>query len=341
MDNLTHSLTGFALARAGLDRLAPRATALLILSANAPDVDIIALLQGRFRYFEVHRGYSHSVLSLPVLAVLSVLVIAAVFRQRLPWSKAWLLCSVGVLSHLVIDWTNNYGVRLLLPFTSRWFHLDLNSLYDVWILAALLFAVAWPVFARLVSSEIGERPHLGRGPARFALAFFLLFDLGKALLHGRAIAQLDARLYDGLPPVRTAAFPNPFNPFVWNGVVETEPAYLTVPMNVLGELSGEENRTYFKPPLSAIERAASEAEFRYFTYFARFPVWSIAPVPLKDGEGKRLELTDLRFGAPGAGSFHCIALEDPRGRVKGAWFTYGSGSELGWSAQDAGNSATR
>src|SRR3954451_5444736 len=119
MDNLTHSLTGYPLARAGLDRFVPRAPVLLVLAANAPDLDILFLTQGRLQYFEAHRGYSHSVLVLPFLALLTVAVTAAIFRQRLPWLKAWLICCIGVASHLLIDWTNNYGIRLTLPFSSR------------------------------------------------------------------------------------------------------------------------------------------------------------------------------------------------------------------------------
>src|SRR5581483_5540369 len=182
MDNVTHSLTGLALARAGLNRLCPRATLLLILSANAPDSDIVAAPEGALRYLQVHRGYSHSLLCLPLMALVPVLLVAGIYRQKLPWARAWGLCCIGVASHLLLDWTNSYGVRLLLPFSSDWFHLDLNGLYDGCIMAMLIFAAAWPVFAGLVSREIGDRTRLpggpGRGMAIFTLAFFLFFDSG-------------------------------------------------------------------------------------------------------------------------------------------------------------------
>ena len=102
MENLTHSLTGYALARAGLDRFSPRGAVLLVLAANAPDLDILFLTQGRLQYFEAHRGYSHSVVFLPLMALLTVIVTAGIFRQRLPWLKAWLICCIGVASHLLI-----------------------------------------------------------------------------------------------------------------------------------------------------------------------------------------------------------------------------------------------
>ena len=100
MDNVTHSLTGLALARAGLDRFSPRATLLLLLSANAPDCDIVALARGQLAYLEAHRGYTHSLLFLPVLALVCVLVTAAVYREKLPWVRAWALCVIGLSSHL-------------------------------------------------------------------------------------------------------------------------------------------------------------------------------------------------------------------------------------------------
>ncbi|MDQ2713002.1 MAG: metal-dependent hydrolase, partial [Acidobacteriota bacterium] len=109
MDNVTHSLTGLALSRAGLERFSPRAVWLLILSANAPDSDIIYATQGAFSHLEHHRGYTHCLLGVPAMAALSMFIIAAIFRQRLPWIRAWILCVIGVSSHLLLDWTNSYG----------------------------------------------------------------------------------------------------------------------------------------------------------------------------------------------------------------------------------------
>jgi inner membrane protein len=334
MDNVTHSLTGWAMARTGLDRLCPRGAALLILSANTPDIDILALTQGSLSYFEAHRGYTHSLLFLPLMAALPVAVVAALFRQKLPILRAWLLCCAGVASHLLMDWTNNYGIRLLLPFSSRWFHLDLNYLYDGTIMAVLLLAALWPFFAWLVSREIGDRTPSGRGIARFALAFFILFDCFRATLHHRAVTKLESRLYDEAPPVQAAAFPKPFNPFRWNGAVETTGAYLSIPVDSYGEMDMLNAQTYFKPAATpSIDRAKNDEPFRYFRYFARFPIWSEAPVDLDGKTGKRIELTDLRFGTPGAGAFHCIALENEGNQVLQTWFTYGPGTQLGWRAK--------
>src|SRR5690242_6747085 len=250
------------------------------------------------------------------MAVICVLVTALVYRRKLPWMRASLLCSIGVASHLALDWTNSYGVRLLLPFSSRWFHSDLNALYDGFIRFVLAFTAIWPLFSRLVSREIGDRRSAGQGIARAALTLFFLFDVGRAALHGRAVAQLQARLYDGAPPLRAAALPGPFNPLLWRGVVETKATLQILNVNPLQQLQVEDAVTFYKPALEPSLQAARQTEpFRYFLYFARFPVWSVQPVSTAEGQGKRIELTDLRFGTPGAGSFHCVALENADGRV--------------------------
>jgi inner membrane protein len=332
MDNVTHSLTGLALSRAGLDRFCPRAVWLLLLSANAPDVDIVVAPQGAFRYLEVHRGYTHSLIVMPFLAALAVVVVAAISRKRLPWLRAWLLCVAGLASHLLLDWTNSYGVRLCLPFSSRWFHLDLNSLFDTWILAVLLFAAIWPVFSRLVNREIGEqRAPTGRPIAIFALVFFALFDIGRAALHNRALAELESRLYDGLPPIQAAALPDPFNPLRWTAVVETPGTFRLSTIDPLGQLNLEDAATFYKPPVTpSLEAARRIDPFRYFLYFSRFPAWSIMPLIGATTRGTRLDLTDLRFGTPGSGSFHCVAYENQLNQVIEKRFTYGSGADLGW-----------
>lgn len=143
MDNLTHSLVGLAGAKAGLERASPYATAVCVLAANLPDVDVPAtLFAGRFVYLEQHRGVSHSVVGTLVLSVALALVfngverLVAALRGREPRSKlkGLLLCSLALgASHPLLDWTNNYGVRPLLPWDPRWLYGDLVFIVDPWI----------------------------------------------------------------------------------------------------------------------------------------------------------------------------------------------------------------
>lgn len=330
MDNITHSLVGLALARAGFNRVGMGATTVLVLSANAPDSDIVAATQGALRYLEVHRGYTHSLIAAPFLAALCVLVTAAIFRKRLRWGALWGLACLGIASHLLLDWTNSYGIRLFLPFSSRWFHGDLSSLTDLVVLAALAVAGVWPWFAGLVSSEIGDRPTRGRRSAVAVLTFYLLFDFGRGLMHARAITQMASRLYGDAVPVAIGALPTSWNPFRWNGIVELTDRYRGFEVNVFSNLDPDGGTTIYKIPFDeAIRRAMTTEPFRFFSYFARFPAWAEQPVLLPAIHATRVELTDLRFGAPGVGGFHCIALVDAAGVVRISRYTLGSGANIG------------
>ena len=331
MDNVTHSLTGLAIARCGTNRISPHATLLLLLSANAPDADIVVAPWGALPYFEAHRGYTHCLLGLPVMAALCVLAVAAIYRTKLPWLRAWLLCCLGVASHLLLDWTNSYGVRLLLPFSSRWYHLDLNSLTDAIILGALAVAAIWPWFSSFVSSEIGSRkvPAV-RATAVAALVFVLLFDLGRFFARQKVIALINARIYDGMTPMSASALPDAVSPLRWTGVVETANSFAEMDVNLLHEFDPDTAEMLYKRPFdAAIEAAQRTKPFRYFQYFSRFPIWSEEPVSLPNGAGRRIELSDLRFGVPGGGAFHSVAVVDSRGLVLQSIFTYGSGAGVG------------
>ncbi len=306
-------------------------TLLLVLSANAPDIDIVAAPFGALRYLEVHRGYTHCLLGLPLMAAFSVLVTAAFYRKKLPWIRAWLAACVGVGSHLLLDWTNSYGIRLMLPFSSRWFALDLNTLTDGLFVTALMMAAIWPWFSKLVGSEIGERRSgRGQGSAIAALCFFVALDFGRYLIHERLIAQLMSRLYDGDVATQVAALPTAVSPFQWNGLVETANSFRETQTNFLRDNETQAGPVLYKRPFDpAAEAVRKTSAFRYFQYFARFPMWSAEPVTLPSGAVTRIDLTDLRFGAPDAGGFHCVGLVSIDGRVLLSTFTFGSGLNVG------------
>lgn len=139
MDNLTHSLVGLVAAKAGLEKLSPGATTLCLLAANAPDSDIIALLGGRWTYLQHHRGITHSIVGTLILALILPLIfylldrLIAKIRARPPRIRLKALLAASLIvsaTHPILDWTNNYGVRLLLPWSSQWFYGDLLFILD-------------------------------------------------------------------------------------------------------------------------------------------------------------------------------------------------------------------
>jgi inner membrane protein len=145
MDNLTHSLIGLVAAKAGLEKLSPGATVLCLLAANGPDADIVALAGGRWNYLHHHRGITHSILGATVLALALPLFfyfgdrLLARIRGRQPGIrlKGLMIASLLVTAtHPFMDWTNNYGIRPFLPWSSQWFYGDFIFIIDpfLWVI---------------------------------------------------------------------------------------------------------------------------------------------------------------------------------------------------------------
>ncbi|MCW5978713.1 MAG: metal-dependent hydrolase [Bryobacteraceae bacterium] len=325
MDNITHSLTGFLLSRVGFNRWPLPAAWLLAIGANIPDADFASALGGDELILECHRGPTHSFLFSPLVALAPPAIVALAARRRLPWLRAWLVSWAGVLSHLLLDWTNIYGARLLSPLNEEWYALSINSVMDLWIWIILFSAVGWMVISRLVTSEIGAGRSSGRGVAVVALLGLVAFDFGRFVLHERARNVLDARVYSDELPQRAQALPTVANPFRWRGIVETRSAYHLFEVNLLEtRFDPASGRVFYKPELPPVAAEALATEpFRKFLWFAKFPLWRIAPAEAPDAAGGTMvQVIDLRFALPGEDAFAATALFDARGGLVRSWFQY-------------------
>jgi len=310
-----------------MNRWTPRAAPILILAANAPDIDIVALAGGPLNYLHYHRHLTHSLAAMPLMALLPVLLVRAAGGKPIRWAGAYPAALLAVASHLLLDLTNSYGIRLFLPFSAEWLRLDLNSLADFWIWAIFLLAVAGPFVSGLVGSEIASgsvrEKHHGRGFAVFALSFLLVYDCGRAVLHARATASLDARTYQGAVPLRVAALPDAANPLRWRGLVETGDFYAVADVNLAGEFDPSGAAVFPKPePDPALDAARRTAAIHEFLRFSQFPLWRITPAAEPEN-GRLVEIFDMRFGSPQAPGFMASALLDAGNRVVKTSFQFG------------------
>lgn len=317
MDNLTHSLVGLMMSRAGIDRRIPRAAALMVIAANIPDIDAVSLAGGPIAYLKWHRSYTHALALSPVMALIP-LALVATFSFR-----AYFFSLLGVLSHLGLDWTNAYGIRLYLPFSARWPRLDQTDIVDPWIWLILLLAVAAPAFARMVSAEIGGRKSAGPklGWAWFALLAVCGYEGARFMMHARAVAMMNARLYNGSPARRISAIPARWNPLYWRGIVEGDHFVDIVPVNVNEPFDPSAGREDIPAePGRAVDAARRTPAFQSFSQFDQLPFWKTTPV---EG-GTEVELIDLRFGSPENPGFEARAIVTGSGEVHDAQVTFGA-----------------
>lgn len=169
MDNLTHSLVGALLGQMGLKKKTGLAMPTLIIAANLPDVDAACAVYG-IESLSMRRGITHGPIALLLLPILLWALMLAFDRWqdrrgkrpagRLPIHRGWLLALayIGCLSHPALDWLNNYGIRLLEPFSHRWFYGDSIFIIDLWIWIALALSLGLSLRRERRSAANWRRP---------------------------------------------------------------------------------------------------------------------------------------------------------------------------------------
>ncbi len=311
MEPITHFLTGACLARTGFNRKTALATATMTLAAEAGDLDAVGSFKNPVFGFAHHRGFTHSFLGIPLVAAFVVGFLYLIWRWRgkttnklgLPprWGLLfWLACLAG-LTHILLDFTNNYGVRPYWPFWEKWYSWDIVFIVEPVILAFLIAGLALPPLFRLVSEEVGARkrgPH-GRLAAALALIGVIAVWAVRDYEHRRAVNALKARTYEGAEPLRASAYPYWVNPFRWHGVVETQNFLATAPVNsAIPEVDPQnEMRVQYKSPESAATLAAKKSYLgQVYLDWAHYPI--VQAERLEDTGGYVVTFRDLRYTYP-------------------------------------------
>ena len=154
MEPVTHFLTGACLARAGFNRKTALATATMTLAAEAPDIDILGNFKDPVFGFAHHRGFTHSFLGLVLVQALVVGLMYFIWRLRgrkvkdpnLPprWGLLFLFAYLAGLTHILLDFTNNYGVRPFWPFWEKWYSWDIVFIIEPLLLILLIGGLVLP-----------------------------------------------------------------------------------------------------------------------------------------------------------------------------------------------------
>lgn len=309
MEPVTHFLTGACIGRAGFNRTTAYATLVTTLAAEFPDIDIMFDLGGPLVSFQHHRGFTHSLAGLPFNAAIVLAAVYGWHRWRaargrttiLPtrWGLLYIYGVIAGLSHLLLDFTNNYGLRPFAPFNWRWYSWDIVFIIEPFMLAVLLLGLLMPAVFSLVGQEVAGRKEQfrGRGGAMFALICIALMWGVRDFYHRKAVTALENQSYNGEDPKRVAAMPFPLNPFRWAGVIETENTFQTMEVDALNGIVDPEERAevFGKPEETPVTLAAKKSWVgRVYLSWAKFPLVESEPVQEPPG-GHLVRFRDLRF----------------------------------------------
>jgi inner membrane protein len=269
-----------------------------MIAANLPDLDVLVFAVD-VPSVAFRRGWTHGVLAqavLPALLAAVMLLIGRRLRHRRAATKPpptlgplLVLSYVGVLSHVFLDYLNNYGVRLLMPFSDRWFYGDALFIVDPWL---------WIMFGAAVVT--GRRGRVrGARTGLVVAAVYILCMVGSARAARSSVLDAWQRA-SGTPPRALMVGPVPVNPFRKALIVDAGDHYRTgafswFPENVA--LSEERVMKHDNQPATKATRV--DPRVSGILTWSRFPFWTIEQEP----GGSRVTVRDMRFRAIGRGGF--------------------------------------
>jgi inner membrane protein len=282
-------LTGACLGRAGFNRKTAYATLAAVLAAEAADLDILWGLRGPVDELKHHRGITHTFWAVPVVAgvVVGAIALLNLWREKhrrrgdaaassqpddlvqnakappaLNWGWLYLTACVAALSHILLDWTNNYGVRPFFPLNPHWYAGSFMFIVEPILYGIFFLTFTMPWLLGLADREIGARraQFRGQGWAIFALAAMLILGCVRWAEHAQALVMLGNTNVASEPASRTAAEPYPVNPFRWHAILETPDFYQTAEINTWTDSIDSDSRrdVLYKPtdtpPVEAAKR---------------------------------------------------------------------------------------
>ena len=313
MEPITHLMTGACLARAGFNRKAAYATLAMTLAAEAPDLDTLWAAGGPVAALQHHRGITHTLIGLPLDGLIVLGMVWLVHRWRVRrasasmkkpgtvaseigasgggdspiarpltaapvrWGLLYGFVLIALLSHLALDWTNNYGLRPFFPFNSHWYAGSIVFIFEPVLFAVLLVALVAPALFALIGGEVGacRETFRGRGWAIFALVAIMGLWGWREVEHNAAVQLASTASYgpgatvvgDASAPVspaqvlRVTASPYPGNPYRWHTVVETPEFYQMATVDTLRSTvtTDSEQDLYYKSATTPAKLAAERS----------------------------------------------------------------------------------
>lgn len=300
-----------ALSRAGLKKRTALATSTLVIANNLPDIDVAVFATDTLA-MSFRRGWTHGVLAQATLPILLTGAMMLYGRYRgmssgdsgglksSPTTRVvrpgqiLLLSFIGVYLHVFMDLMNSYGVRLLMPFSERWFYGDALYIVDPWLYLTL--GLGWWL------AKTNTRPaKIGVTLA----AIYVLAMLGSNFVARREVASGLARA--GRPSdTRFMVTPVVVNPFKREVIVDTGDRYEK------GNLWFDP-LPHFRPAGFGMEKMLDAPDLQPFLQQPRaqaFLRWSRFPFVQPDTAGA-LWINDYRYANAGSYGWSAVRLSQP------------------------------
>jgi inner membrane protein len=258
MFNSTHTLVGLAIARTRTDEWDRHSAVTAVIASNLPDIEIVTALAGTPAYIEHHRGITHSLVGIPILAVL-LAALAYTFSRNF-W-KTFALILVTMATHPLLDYANNYGWRPFLPFDGTWYYGDILYIFDPFIDMILVLGL-------LGGGILANRRKF---LAWMSLVLVIAYIGVRIELHEMAKSKMAEFVAHDPTADKWAVLPQMLSPFTWDGIVQTKTQLVRLNLNVREGAGRETARVERGVSTEIVRQAANAKSADVLLRFARFP----------------------------------------------------------------------
>jgi len=225
MDPISQAVFGASLSQSFASDKTKQLNALLIgaVAGMAPDLDIfIQSSDDPLLFLEFHRQFTHSLVFVPVGALLCALIFYPFAKKKLTFSQIYLFSFLGYATHGLLDACTSYGTQLYWSFSNQRVAWNLVSIIDP------LFTV--PVFILILLAVFRKNSHFARSAFIYAV-IFLCLGLIQNYRAEKAVYAL--ALQRGHQPERVLFKPSFANRHVWKIIYEHDPHYYVDAVNLL------------------------------------------------------------------------------------------------------------
>jgi len=222
MDPLSQAGLGASLSQSFVTSARQYWPALIIgaLAGMAPDLDVlINSREDPLLFLEYHRQFTHSLVFIPVGALICALIVVAASRiswlsTGLSFRQIYLFSLLGYATHGLLDACTSYGTQLFWPFSTERFAWNTVSIIDP------LFSI--PVLALVIVAAVKKQRKYASIAFVYALLFMAAGQLQKMRAETAMYALAESR---GHVIVDQQVKPSFGNRIVWKLIYEADGYY--------------------------------------------------------------------------------------------------------------------
>lgn len=122
------------------------------LAGMAPDLDVLIYSKSDpLLFLEFHRQFTHSLLFIPLGALLCAFVFYPFIKNKLSFKQIYLFSFLGYATHGLLDACTSYGTQLFWPFTNMRVAWNIVSIVDPFFTIPIIIGVILAIYRNNVT----------------------------------------------------------------------------------------------------------------------------------------------------------------------------------------------